>query len=720
MNTLLFVLSSFGAAIVVLMGIAVLFKSFYRKVNQGEALIISKFAGDPDVTFTGGLVLPIVYRAETMDISLKTIDLSRRGSEGLICSDNIRADIQVTFFVRVNKTGEDVLKVAQSVGCKRASEPDTVRDLFGAKFSEALKTVGKRLEFVDLYEKRDQFRDKIIEVIGQDLNGYVLEDAAIDYLEQTPIEALDKENILDAEGIRKIRELTTAQNTRTNELVNKERMEISRQDTEAEETIFRYEQQRAEAKAKTDRDTKVAQVREEQDTERYTIEQMKNTALARQQADEEVQKKNEELSRNIEVARKQKERVIGVEEVEVVKARDLKEIEREREVELRRIAKEKELERERKDIADVIRTRIAVDKTVAEEEERIKDTRVLAEATRNKDSRIIEAEGAAQAAMIADIKKAEGLQEVAKFAAKERVLMADAELEASDREARAKIRLAEGIQAEAAAIGLADVRVREANAVAVEKEGLAKVVVRDAAAVVEEKEGMVRARVTREFMEAEAQGEEKKGMAGITVRSAEADVVSRMGEAEADAIVKRAQADATGISAKADAMRKLDERSRLHEEFRLRVQTARDVEMARIDVQRELADAQVKVLSSAMEKARVQIVGGDGAFFDQFVRALSMGNAVDGLAQQTEIGRSLLGGLIDGDNGLEGLLRDALSRSGLTADRASSLSPGELIGTLARFAGDGLARQVAKLAPEESDPVGPITVDSAPASTENP
>jgi uncharacterized membrane protein YqiK len=54
------------------------------------------------VTFTGGFVLPIIHRAEVMDISVKTIEIERRGNEGLICRDNIRADIKVTFFVKVN------------------------------------------------------------------------------------------------------------------------------------------------------------------------------------------------------------------------------------------------------------------------------------------------------------------------------------------------------------------------------------------------------------------------------------------------------------------------------------------------------------------------------------------------------------------------------------------------------------------------------------------
>src|SRR5690606_41415773 len=50
--------------------------------------------------------------------------------------------------------------------------------------------------------------EEILKVIGTDLNGYVLDDCAIDYLEQTPLEKLNPNNILDAEGIKKITDLT--------------------------------------------------------------------------------------------------------------------------------------------------------------------------------------------------------------------------------------------------------------------------------------------------------------------------------------------------------------------------------------------------------------------------------------------------------------------------------------------------------------------------------
>ena len=193
-----FWLSLAAGLFVFFMAVLIMVSRLYRKVEQGRAMIVNTLRAEPKVTFTGSLVVPVLHKMEAMDISLKTIEIVREGTDGLICQDNIRADIKVAFFVRVSKSKGDVLKVAQAVGCERASNQETLEALFSAKFSEALKTVGKSMEFTDLYSKRDNFRDMIISNIGADLNGYVLEDAAIDYLEQTPVSSLDPQNILDS------------------------------------------------------------------------------------------------------------------------------------------------------------------------------------------------------------------------------------------------------------------------------------------------------------------------------------------------------------------------------------------------------------------------------------------------------------------------------------------------------------------------------------------
>jgi uncharacterized membrane protein YqiK len=686
-----------GVGSVLLFGTLIIVARFYRQVDQGKVLIVNTLKSEPLVTFTGAVVIPIIHRSEVMDISLKTVEIDRRGKEGLICKDNIRADIKVTFFVRVNKTREDVLKVAQSIGCVRASDQETLENLFEAKFSEALKTVGKSFDFEELYTKREEIKDKVVGTIGRDLNGYMLEDCAIDFLEQTPVEMLDKDNILDAQGIRKITELTTVQNVSTNEFKQSERMAITKRNVESDEAIFALERQRAEAAAKQKREIESIQAREVAEADRVKAEEHAKAELARIKAEEEIAINEENKSRQVQVAQKNRERVVGVESERVEKDRALEAINRERETELQRIAKEKALEGEKKAIADVIRARIVVEKTVAEEEERIKDLRVTAEAKRNKDALLINAEAHAQEKLVKDIKAAEASNEVSKFLAKERLTLADADLEAADKTAKAKIRLAEGVQAEAAAPGLADVRVREADAVATEKQGMAQVRVKEAEAAVIEKQGIAQAQVVREKLLAEAAGEQEKGMAKVRIQQAEADAIqkkllaeaageqekgmahARIQEAEAVAIQKRGEAEAhatqeklmaeaRGLAEKAASMKSLDGVGREHEEFRLRLQKERDVELESIRVRKDMAEAQAKVLAQAFGNAKFQIVGGDGQFFERFVKAVSFGTSVDGALEHGEVLRTVAQGYLTGEKDLPADLKDILSKPGITND----------------------------------------------------
>ncbi|MCW2918385.1 MAG: hypothetical protein JWN52_6453 [Actinomycetia bacterium] len=594
----------------------------FRKVEQGKVLIVSKIK-KVDVTFTGAIVLPVLHKAEVMDISVKTIEIQRTGKEGLICQDNIRADIRITFFVRVNKTVEDVIQVAQAIGTDRASHEETLQVLFSAKFAEALKTVGKQLDFVDLYTHRHEFRDRILQIIGTDLNGYHLDDAAIDHLEQTPLSSLDPANILDAQGIRKITELTAIEHVRTNEFQRTEEKEITRQNVDAREAILELERRQADAENKKKREIETVRAREEAEIARVQAEERLKSQTAHIKTDEQLGVQAENRNREIAVAEKNKERVIAVETERIEKDRMLEVIARERETQLASISKDKEVEGEKRAIAEVVRERIAVDRTVAEQEESIKRLRTVEEAERMRQSLVIQAEAEAQEHLVKDIKAAEAAEEAAKFKARESLLLAEARQQTAELDTRAKLRLAEGVQAEAAAAGLADVQVRERNADAIEKLGRAEAV------------------IAREKGLASAEATEKVGRA-------EAIVSREMALAGADALREKLKGEAEGLTAKAEAMAAMGDATRQHEEYRLRLEAEKDIRMAGLDVQRQVAEAQASVLATGLEKANIDIVGGDTMFFDRLVGAIGMGKSVDGFMEHSEVGQTLAGPWLNG------------------------------------------------------------------------
>jgi hypothetical protein len=253
----------------------------------------------------------------------------------------------------------------------------------------------------------------------------------------------------------------------------------------------------------------------------------------------------------------------------------------------------------------VVRERVAVDKTVAEQEESINRLRVVEEAERERQATVIRAEAEAQENLVKDIKAAEAAEAAAKHKAKEQLTLAEAEQQAAELQARAKIRLAEGTQAEAAAAGLAEVQVNERSAEAIEKVGRAEALV-----------------------------EREK----VTVA--------------ADALRLKLQGEAEGLRDKAAAMAELDSTTREHEEFRLRLETDKDIALAKINVHRDIAEAQAAVLSKGLESADIDIVGGDSIFLDKLMSSVALGKGIDAVVDSSDVTRAIAGRYVNGDGNL--------------------------------------------------------------------
>ncbi|AXG73793.1 flotillin family protein [Flavobacterium arcticum] len=594
------------AIIVVIIGLAVWIISMYKKTIQGKVIVRTGYGGTK-VFFNAGLIVPVFHKMEIMDISVKKLDVERTGVNGLICKDNIRADIKVTFFIKINKSTADIINVAQTIGCERASEIDVLRQLFDAKFSEALKTVGKKFDFIELYEARSEFREEIISIIGTDLNGYILDDCAIDDLEQTSLSHLKSDNILDSEGIKKITELTAAQNMKSNLIRRDEEKTIRKQDVEAREAILALDRQLAEKEEIQKREIANIRSREEAEIAKVAEEEKLKSETARISTAEKVQVAEENKDRLVIVAAKNKERTAAVETERVEKDRALEQTERERIVTLAQIEKEKAVEVERKNIQNVIRDRVTLEKGVVQEQENMKDIEAFKTADREKKVAITLAEKLSEELYIKRLKAAEAEKEAMKQKAEEINIDAAARMAASEKEAEARKILAEAKAKEDATLGLSEAQVMHAKADANERQGIVDAVII-----------------------------EKKALAEAAGLKARAEAEREFGLSEANVIKEKAFAEASGIEEKAEAMKKLDGVGKDHEEFKLKLDKELQVDLAHINIQKDIADAQASVIGEALKAAKIDIVGGETMFFDQIVNQITRAKGFDRLVNHSE------------------------------------------------------------------------------------
>merc|ERR1711935_182316 len=213
-----------------------------------------------------------------------------------------------------------------TIGCIRASEQATLNSLFDAKFSEALKTVGKGFNFVDLYTEREEFKKGILKTIGTDLNGYVLDDCAIDYLEQTSLSDLDQKNILDAQGIKKIEELTSKEQESTNQIRRNREQTIKEQDVETKKNILRLEKQQIEEEQKQKREISELTTEQENAAKQVMINKNLETELIQKQSEQKLGEAEEDKQRQIILARLNKEELEKVQQ-QLVETEEQKAIE---------------------------------------------------------------------------------------------------------------------------------------------------------------------------------------------------------------------------------------------------------------------------------------------------------------------------------------------------------------------------------------------------------
>lgn len=621
-----------GIAVVLLIIISIFVMLAIRKIEPGKAGITVGMGG-LRVAFDYMLRFPVLQSFELMDISVKKLEIHRKGKDGLVCKDNIRADISVAFYIRVEATVESVTKVAQMLGSERVSDMNQLKELFEAKFSEALKTAGKQMEFHSLFTERITFRENIQNTIGKDLDGFLLQDVAIDYLEQTPLEQHDPSNVLDAEGIRKITEITQRERVSANEFSQRAQVQVEKENADAD--IAKREQKRRNEEDTARQHRAITEVKANEEAEsRKVIEARRMEVEAKRlEAEESIRLRTEDMNRSVQereyTVKKEQQRL----EQESVQEGEEARVRRERTVSLAEMDKEVKIAEAAVEVERKRATVVAEQKAVTQQEEEKRNIEARMTAERVREVTLIEAEmnakkdqtekvvaseaqkeverNLADAAKIKLITAAEASREGALRDAERMQTMADADAKVADKRRHSAEQDAEGTAAREAAKGLAEAKVTIAKAGAMKVEASAIKEMGFAEAEVTKAKGDVQAEVTETQAEAEAEGTKDRELAIAT------------------GIEARGTAEAKAIQLKADAMKLFHDAGKEHEEFKLRLQKDRDVELAALNVQKEIANSNALVVSEALKNAKIDIVGGENDFFEKIVRSIGNGKAVD-------------------------------------------------------------------------------------------
>jgi hypothetical protein len=142
-------------------------------------------------------------------------------------------------------------------------------------------------------------------------------------------------------------------------------------------------------------------------------------------------------------------------------------------------------------------------------------------------------------------------------------------------------------------------------------------------------------------------------------------------------------AEAAGIKEKADAMKLFDEASKGHEEFRLRLEKEKEVEIESLRVNNEIAKYQAMTVGAALKSANIDIVGGDAAFFDKIVGAVGNGKSVDRMVEGSRVLSDVRHTFFNGNSEyFRTQLQGFVSQFGMDSEDLKNLSISALIGKM--------------------------------------
>ncbi|MBI2190767.1 MAG: hypothetical protein HYU36_02130 [Planctomycetes bacterium] len=338
----------------------------YRKTLASEAFVRTGKGGALVVLDGGCFVIPIWHRTVPVCLETMKLEVERKGPDALITQDNLRVDIKAEFYIKVQANRDDILDAARSLG-GRSVNSQSVGDLVFEKLVSALRSVAATKALVELHTKRNEFAEAVHEIVRSDLkaNGLTLEAVTISRLDQTDTELLNDSNVFDAQGKKRIAQVTQEAKVERNRIERQAEREITAKDVETRKQVLDLEKERAAAEAVQTLEVSNIRAEAKRRAQAFQIEQDQAVAERNIEKDRAVQTAQVQQDRDVQAAQVDREVLL----ISKAKEREVTDIERAKVVELSNRDKEIALigKQKEKETADIGRARV-VETTSREKE----------------------------------------------------------------------------------------------------------------------------------------------------------------------------------------------------------------------------------------------------------------------------------------------------------------------------------------------------------------
>jgi uncharacterized membrane protein YqiK len=305
------VLGVAGLALFLIGLVIAVWTSLYKKTSADQAFVMTGQGGSRVVLDGGALVIPIFHRITEVNLRTMKLGVNPHGPNALITHDNLRSDILAQFYIRVQADREHILNAARSLG-DNSVNAENVENLVSEKLVSALRAIASQMDLFEIHTKRDEFAERVKEHVKSDLeaNGLLLESVTISELDQTDPSELSDNNVFDAQGKRKITEITAAAMVERNNLERAAEQARKNQDVTTRQYILNLERNQAEAEANQHTEIALIQASKDQEAQQAVIAQQRAVETSQIEKLQAVQTAEIAREQAVEVARVGQEKAV--------------------------------------------------------------------------------------------------------------------------------------------------------------------------------------------------------------------------------------------------------------------------------------------------------------------------------------------------------------------------------------------------------------------------
>jgi uncharacterized membrane protein YqiK len=324
-----FILIISGIIVIFMLFIGFLLSRMYRRASKEIALVRTGWGGEKVATTGGLLVFPVLHQVIKVRMNTLKLTVGRKDKEALITKDRLRVDVSADFYLRVKKDSEAVANAAQTLG-ELTHNKDQLKQLMEGKFVDALRAVAAVMTMDELHEKRSDFVQQVQDNVSEELNknGLELETVSLVGLDQTAMEYFDPNNAFDAEGLKKLTEITESRRKQRNDIEKENAVEIARKNKDAEMQQLSIKEEEDIARAAQEKIVSVEQSRQAALTKMEVEEMRKKEREAEIRANEAIEAAEIKKAQAIEQSIIEKQQHIEAAEINKRKAIELSEQEK--------------------------------------------------------------------------------------------------------------------------------------------------------------------------------------------------------------------------------------------------------------------------------------------------------------------------------------------------------------------------------------------------------